>query len=375
MKDTLSQTGLDEIRQCLSEIPSDTPAHQDKLRKLVVQYLDSLELGETISIQIRELVHLFHDCYGQFKSLMQDICQSSSWNQNIRFYAFYSIYTLLRRNQSIKELQSLITMHGKFFVQEPLYEVVLSNYYRCMGEDFSSAEMSKSMYHAERAYDHPVVSQIRGVKANFAEIVGISGSNGVPLSDEKLLKAVQAIEDEILRDPDYGKYYFIRAKLKFFQGEFLEAITDINDAIEHEDKQGKDAQLRLMEYFELRNEIRQGKNITALEKRIVDLQNKTLEISEDINENRTKIIEYITFFSGIIAFIVSTIQITLHSATFTSFAGLILLMSALLMFSFSSFMILIHGFRRKGQTFLLVQIPIFLIMFAGIMIGLNPWGW
>lgn len=375
MNDTLSQAGLDEIKQCLSELSSDTPAHQDKLRELIVQYLGSLELGETITIQIRELVHLFHTRYELLKFLMQEICQSSSEKQSIRFYAFYSLYTFLRRNKSIRELQTLITFYGKFFIHEPLYEVVLSNYYRYLGEDFSTTEMSKSMYHAERAYDHPVVARIRGVKANFAIIVSIAGSNGIPLSEEKLQKAVQAIEDEILIDPDYGKYYFIRAKLKFFQGEFLEAIKDINDAIEHEDKQGKDALLRLIEYSELRTEIRQGKNITALEKRIADLQSKTLEISEDINENRTKIIEYITFFSGIIAFIVSTIQISLHSATFTSYAGLILLMSALLMFSFSSFMILIHGFKRKGRTFLLVQIPVFLILVTGIIIGLNPWGW
>jgi tetratricopeptide (TPR) repeat protein len=312
------------------------------IKKFVLDFYMNFIDDETFAVKIRDFVLLFFDMYDVLKKVLYLICNEENLDQTIKFYSFYSLYTLFRRNQNFKAIGELIDKYKKDFSTEPRLDIVLSQYYKFTAEDSSKSDLQKAVNYAERAMNNPNLINMNGVKANYAEIIGVSITNKIQLSEndinesdkEKIARAEEAIDDEIKRKNDYGKYYYLRAKLYILQKRYDEALQNINNAIEFEDKSGTDAHLRIPEYIGFRYEVKQRIKEEYLEEKIEGLVKKSQYLDDELNENKTKIIEYITFFSGIIAFIVSTIQISLTAKTFGAYVGLLLVMSSLLIFFF-----------------------------------------
>lgn len=347
------------------------------MMELILKYLHEAPTDTTITIFFRELTDGIEENDKIFEVLIKEICDDKSISKSIRFRALYTLYTFARRRQNYIYIGERLLEYQHEFSGEPLLNIIHSTYHKFKGEDGDLFDMEEALRYAKYAIKDERINKVAGVRIHFAEIVCIAHEKGIEIDDETMQLATESIDKELSERPNYGKYYYVNARLHAINKEYQKAFYNIALAIAKEDKNGIFASLRIPIYIGFKVELRQRINIEKLldeeinefNDEIEGLKCVTRKLTNELDSSRMKIIEYITFFSGIIAFIVSTVQISLNISSFGGFVGLIIVMGSMLILTFSSFLLISHGLKSKGKTFSIVFIIVLIVLSFGILTG------
>lgn len=199
--------------------------------------------------------------------------------------------------------------------------------------------------------------------------------------------AIECVDFAIRDDKKYAKFYSTKARLNIFDEDFDEATINISKAITKENVNAEQYNSRLTEYTFVKNMIvlKKGQYETEklslklskqlelqtneLNKQKEELQAKMELVDEKISESTTKNIEIIGFFTGIISFVIATIQITIE-VNFKEAVVMILMLLGVWIVSFSCFSALLKKLDKDNLKKLISIILLgLLIILGGLIYG------
>ena len=137
-------------------------------------------------------------------------------------------------------------------------------------------------------------------------------------------------------------YYITLARLELIDNNFEDSNAHILYAIDIENDRA-----RIPEYNDLLLKVEYKKTIN-------ELTRKSNQITDILNDNKTNILEYLAFFSGIIAFLISSGNIAVNNPEIAM--KLILLMLGALLIGFSAFTLLIQNNNKKILSVIITTI-------------------
>lgn len=268
----------------------------------------------------------------------------------VRFAAFYSLVVYYRRYKLNSRLEPLVVEHGAQFSSKPLYKFTMSTIYRTMG---GRNDINIALQFAKEAIEATV--DYPGYFNNYAEIVAYGLEEGLQLDNlnEVTALAFQYINKAIMLNPKYAKYYCNLGRLQYCTGEYPAAKANILKAIDLEDNSKKDYSIRISDYQYYLLKCYSFESVTTL-KQTIDQKTAEIEkikndLQKNMQEERNKVLELIGFFTGIIAFIVSTIQIA-SKVEFKDAVSLIMVMLGGLLIAFGSFKAVIKVDKKSLIT-------------------------
>ena len=268
-------------------------------------------------------------------------------DRQLRFAAFYSLVVYYRRYKLNSRLEPLVNEYGGQFTSKPLYKFTMSTIYKNKG---SRNELNLALQYAQEAIEQVV--NYPGYFNNYAEIVAHALEEGIKLDDKEktISKAFLYINKAIIINNKYAKYYCNLGRLQYCTGEFTEAKASILKAIDLEDNSKRDYAIRIADYQYYLLKCQSTESLTKLTETVNE---KTLEIHTIKNEleksmekEKNKSLESLVFFTAIITFIVSTIQIASKSK-FNEAVSLILVMVGGLLISFGSFSMILKTDKKS----------------------------
>lgn len=281
----------------------------------------------------------------------------------VRFAAFYSLVVYYRRYKLNGRLEPLINAYGSQFNDKPLYKFTMSTYYRNKG---GRNDLNIALQFAQEAIDQTV--NYPGYFNNYAEIVAQSLEEGIKFDhiNEIIPKAFQYINKAIMINNTYAKYYCTLGRLQYCTGEYHDGKANILTAIDYEDNSKKDYAIRIADYQYFLLKCYSVESVTTLKKTIdektKEIQEIKNELQRNMQEEKNKVLELIGFFTGIIAFIVSTVQIASKS-NFQDAVSLILVLLGGLLIAFGGFKSIIKV-DRNG----IISTAIFVVLGCGIIV-------
>jgi hypothetical protein len=321
--DTLNQEFLNELRAFLDSLPSD---EKPQFTKKITDYV------ATAPVQVEEvLLHILE----------------SEQNTQIRFAAFYTLVVYYRRYKLSGRLEQLANRYGSNFNDRPLYLFTMSTMYRNKG---GKNNLAIALQYAEEAIKKTV--DYPGYFNNYAEIVADALEDGMEFTnqEEVIANAFRYINKAIMINSNYAKYYCTLGRLQYCTGEYQAGKLNILKAIDLEDNNQKDYAIRIADYQYFLLKCHSVESVKKL-KEIID--EKTLEIHNikdqlhrNVQEEKTKIIEFLGFFTAIISFIVSTVQIV-SKVELSQAPVLILVMLGGLLIAFGAFKTIITMDRKS----------------------------
>lgn len=281
---------------------------------------------------------------------LNDILASDSYNNEVRYAAFYSLSILYRRNKDISLLENLINSYESQFKEHPTFSHLYVLY---MKEKGVGRDVIKLISKAYDAYQK--MSLNAGVVHNFAETVTSCYENSDNttkdlIKKDWLFKANEAIDNAIELDRTYAKYYCTKGRLLAIDNLFSEAKASINRAIDIESSEKSDYVIRLgnYQYYLLRVQSEEYKcQIDALvseNEKII--QTTKRELDDKFKEHNIKNLEFLGFFSAIVSFTIGSIQI-INNQSFENAQSLIIVLFSALLSLFGAFGLILHGFNKR----------------------------
>lgn len=305
--------------------------------------------------------------------LLYDILESG-FDVKLKFSAFYSLLIIYREFGKYSKLIELVDMYSMHFVRIPLYNVVLSIYYRykiILGEKEWGAD---AVRYAEIACDK-LPTNI-AVKHHYVETVVFEIEENIQVDNEHINKALERITDVISVYNTTAKYYCTKGRLLAIKEEYQDAISNINRALDLEDSNSKDAMIRIGQYNYYLLHVKVQQNLSVIDDYISDFDDKVsqtemniLKMYDDVDDLKTKYLEYLSFFSSILAFIMITTNIAINVQDFNKFVGMIVVIAGALIISFSIFRFLLP-YSRKDKHIIIKTIVALIISISFIAFGL-----
>ena len=309
------------------------------------------KFSEKITNYVVENINQFYN--EEFIKFLEEQLDNSIQN-NKGFPYFYTLVVFYRRMRSNTELNKLIDNYRKFFEEKPLFLFTESSYE--LNKNTKQSYM-QSLNKAERCIEiitkenNNYDPEYPGFYNHYASIIASFLEQNYTVSEYKKELAYQYIEKKKKKNSNHATYYITLARLELNDKNFYDAREHILYAIDVEKDRG-----RISEYNDLLLKVEYKQTINELVK-------KSDEISMLVNESKTNILEYLAFFSGIIAFLISSGNIAVNNPNIA--IKLILVMLGALLIGFSSFTILIQNDNKK------VKSKIFVILIGMVLITLS----
>lgn len=284
----------------------------------------------------------------QVNLLLENVVRKGEAGENVLFGAFYGLQIYYRRVKDFHKIKSLIEMYGDGFHHHPLYDHLLSLYYR-----FKSKVTKRDLREAYLLAHRAVVNlpNHSGILHSFAEAVALLHEEGVRLDDRVMKKAMDAVERAICLNRDYPKYYCTRGRLLAARGDFKNAEESVQEAIDREDSGSFNYQLRIMDYQQVLNRIRMDEAKQSIARA---LDEALKEIRDYEKESRLRSLELLGLFATLVTFALGSIQIAVRQ-NFASAAKLIVILSGSLLCVYGGFAVTLHGrFSWKKHLFVIL---------------------
>ena len=290
-------------------------------------------------------------------------------DERVRFYIYYSISIYYRRYEHHSKFFELVRKYSMTFSLHPLNYVVLSLYYRYQAIDYNGIENLKyAIENAKKAVS--LLPGNSGVINNYAELIVVAIDEKYPVQKEQISEAIDLINKIISFNGTYAKWYYTKGKLLFSVKEYHEAKECVRIAIDLESADNKDSLLRIAQYNNTLLDFRTNETIENLEKSLLDAKNEIIQINNEqdnksksffseLDDVKSKYLEFLAFFSSIIAFITASINIVTTYGAATTAGGLIVILAGTLSISFCIFRLLI-SYHKKRE----IGIVIFSILFS-----------
>lgn len=313
----------EQLLQALQSVPSDqSPAFASEVRKIGLESDPS-----AIVARLQVLTAIAED------PLVPD---------DVAFAAFMSALHNYRRRNKKSELRALIARCEPRFAQRRLFQLHRAS----AGMRANAAELYTAISIAR--------SEIQarpddvGMLNAYAELIA-DGFEERSITDERsemLVDARTASEKALGLAPTYAKYRATFARLLLLQGQYREARSAIDAAIELEDDLKADFHIRLSNYLAIRQRIQQQEQNWQLASEL-DTARRTIHqdlerTRAELEQSRIKNVEVLAFFSAVIALVLTGAQ----EAKTLSLAGsqsLLLLLAAVLLIAFAGLGLILYG--------------------------------
>lgn len=285
-------------------------------RQDILTFLGQLPPEEEIEHQVslNGLVGRIDGAIDHLEAILRDSDLPSVEEQNqaaIRFAAFRAIATHHRRNKNTSMLEDLHDSYEHLFSDRPMYDLFYSVFLRVR-------------HHPNDIY--------RAIDIQESVLESIKENPGIYQAHANTI--TRAIEDDIIRDEDrdkylekarhsidraislwygYGKYHVTKGRVLALQGQYNESRQKIEDGIDLEDPSKDDYAIRIGQFQQhlLRTDFREYE--ARLQDRLrsaeSELTNVEDEIEQVVNRFRNTMLQFLGFFTAIIAAVITTIQI------------------------------------------------------------------
>ena len=335
------------------------------------------ENDSTITVQLRDIVVNLN--LEEIEKEYLPFLENKQIEDKIRFLIYYSISIYYRRYEHHSKFFDLVRKYSKVFASHPLNYVILSLYYKYRAIDHNCTEDFKyAIENAERA-----VSLLPGNSAvlnNYAELIATSIDEKYPVQKERIVEAIDRLDQIISFESAYAKWYYTKGKLLFSIKEYHEAKECVRIAIDLETADNKDSLLRIAQYNNTLLDFRINETIENLEQKLQDSKNvidqinneqsaKSKSFFAELDDVKSKYMEFLAFFAAIIAFITSSINIVTTYGNAVSAGGLIVILAGALSMAFCIFRMLISYSRKiKRVTVFLSIMFSLLLMISGFIV-------
>ena len=332
-----------EVLQFYDNLPNDTTSiYSKKITDFVIINIASFDNGELI------------------KFLEKKIKEPNLEIDN-KFSYFYTLAVYYRRTKSNTKLGDLINVYRDDFSEKPLFLFTKSDYELNQN---TRQSYERSLILAKKCIDiiknnkNDYDSEYTGFYNHYATIIASYLEKNYEISRCEIDLAYSYIDKCIKNNGDYATYYVTLAKLELNDKKFESAYNHILHAMDIEEDRG-----RVLEYNVLLLKVEYRRAL----KELLDESDRVMllmrENEKRIEENKTNTIEYLAFFSGVIAFLVTSANITVSNPAIAF--KLILTMLGALIIAFSSFSLLIQRDNKKFVSIItVIIIGILLIIFS-----------
>lgn len=199
------------------------------------------------------------------------------------FEAFYCLCTVYRRNRDYELMRELISSHSRFSDRISFNHIVIQ--YQVHSESlFDYDELLQSAYDdAEKMSDN--AGFLQSFCNAFATICENCNEEDLPgIIDRWYKDALRLINRAIRLDQKYAKFYWTKARIVSFKGEFDEANHLIAQAISYEDSSRPDYFLTILNYQHSKTRFAMQQQRAKLEGRISELENRVKELTSELGQ-------------------------------------------------------------------------------------------
>lgn len=257
-------------------------------------------------------------------------------NLQFRFGAFYSLMVYYRRMKIQSKSEQIVFEYGGQFRDKPLYLFQMSMIYRYKGE---SNDLKIALEYAKESIEaisrnENYESNYPGYYNNYAEIVAQALESEKNIGNQYIESAFTNINKAIMINQNYAKYYCTLGRLQSAVNDFVNAKKNIVKAIDIEDTSKKDYAIRISEYqdYLIKCNTRESleKMNDTIRKNVEEINRIKDELKGDIQDEKNSILEFIGFFSAIITFIISSVQISINMEYKPAISFILVMLGALI---------------------------------------------
>ena len=300
---------------------------------------------------------------------------NSQQSLEIKFSAFYSLKIVYREYGNYSKLIELVDNHGAPFRNIKLYNIVLSTYYRnkvILGEkEWGSA----AIRYAELACVSSPTNL--AIKHHYAEIIAFMLEEDLEVTQEEISRAIDRSDDVIAVYSKHAKYYCTKGRLLAARGDYIAAIKCINTALGLEVVNDKDSMIRIGQYNYYLLRVHMLENNLFLDDKIKEFDDnmdksnsKVNTLMQNVEDMKTRYLEYLAFFSSVLAFIMVTINVAINVEDFNRAVGLILVLAGALVVTFILFRVLLP-YSEQDKNIILKTILCIIFAIILIVIGIG----
>lgn len=339
-----------EISEFIKSLPKDTDPN---FSRCITQFVNEEVINEKNCYKNKKIEELLE--------ILEN--QNNSNDEDKLFAVFYTIVVYYRKMYKITELGEIIKKYKEKFSSRPLY--IFSKSYFALSINTRDS-YDESLFLAEECIekinnkDNDYNPDYIGFYNHYSTVVASFLEKGFEIDEVKVKKAKDYITKCISIEKKYSTYYFTRAKLQIYTQSFADATKNIQKAIDLESDRSK-----ILEYQDAFVKLRLEEQKNVIDKIILE-SNQLKNIIEDykisIENSKKDILGYLGFFTGIIAFIITSIDIATNS-TGEAISLIILTLGALL----TGFGLFFSMIVNHNKTIYLVVIGIILIIYASII--------
>ncbi len=307
---------------------------------------------------------------------------------NIRYIAFYCYFTFHRRKLDYNDIDSklctfsndfegflsfshLVIMHE---IDKPKYtELSLQEVLNGLEKAYGNIQSINDLSRQNKFIDgKPAVYNIAGVNHAFAELFATYCENYDSFKDNLMNDWCEKAERAIItaqRGNEYAKYHSTHGRILAQKGLYRDALREIDLAIDLENSTSNEAEyaLRMIQYQSYRNRIQAHFELDTLKKK----QNEINKDLETVKGSLVSNVEIIGFFTGIISFIVASVNIA-TSMNATEAGVLMVITLGALLTAFGCFSLLLNTARKNIYKCFVVCTGIVLILLGGVTLFCLP---
>ena len=289
------------------------------------------------------------------------VLEDDNNDYRIRLISYLILITYHRRRKDVKLCLRLAKLYHYLFKSEFLYlhtySIVLkmSELKNDIGKSVSLAEKTVQMQPDNCGALH----NLAGSLYMYAECDGMESKR-----IEQLESAQKYIYEALVLEPDYPKFHATQAKILAAIGDFTTARTSLLTAIDSEDSNSKDYNIRIADYLNIRMRIDLLQTKSDLKKDIKS------EIDRAAANAQKGNLEILSFFVAIMTFTIGGVSI-LKNYTIIEAIQLIFILSTSLLIVISGATLVLDGdnkFKRFTYSILFALILLILAYLTPIII-------
>lgn len=346
----------------------------------ILDYLSTLPPEEDPNVTRKMKDFVINQDLNEIESVMMPMLEDSALDEQQRFYIYYSLSVYYRRYEHHSLMTQLVKKYASAFSAHPLNNIVMSLDYKFRAIDDNKPELFRyAIAHAKEAIR---TIKSAAVRNNYAELVVTALDENYNVSDEDFQQALQYIDEIIFSNDAYAKWHCIKGRLLAYKKDFYEAKECIRRAVDLEDASQKDSLLRISQYNNFLLDIKTKEAFEEIKGSIASAkaeigalydenETKSKGFLSELDNVKSKYLEFLAFFSSIIAFITASINIVSTYSDFSTACGLIVVFCGAQSLAFCIFRLLIsyNNTERQTKQNVLSILLSFSLMAVGFLIG------
>ena len=322
--------------------------------------------SDEYTIRLKEIV-LDNDLLSRENDVINYLENTSSTH---RFAAFYALLIISRVYNNHSKYNSYADKYANEFTSYCLYKIVLSTYFRNKGILGERDDFNRAIKFAEDACQ--VLPTNLAIKHHYAEIISLVIEESIDIDATVINKAIERLDDVIIAHPKHAKYYCTQGRLIAATGDYSRGIANVKKALDLEEVIDKDSMIRIGQYNYYLLQIKMMMENNQVDTKIGKFNSSFQVMEHNMDSIKTQYLEYLAFFSSVLAFILVTVNLVSKIDDFNKCAGIIIMFAGALVIVFGTFRMLLY-FSSKARIGIIKIVICYtigvLFLIGGFLIG------